>query len=357
MLRNRLGAKRPAALAALGLGLGLALGAPAALPAAPSREAGQELVVYTYDSFVSEWGTGPRVVPQFEQKSGVKVRLVSVGDAGQVLNRAILEKDRPQADLLIGIDNNLLAGPGGKGAPALPLPGPGKVPAERLFDPTQAAHSLRLRLLRLHPRQPGAARPARQPGGADRSALARQDHPQDPRTSSPGLGFLLWTIAVYGERLAGLLAAPAAQRADHRRGVGRRLRAVHQPGRRRWCSRYTTSPAYHWRARRPPLPGALFPEGHYLQIEGLGILKGAPHPEMARRFIDFALSEDFQREIPLTNWMYPVYPASGCRTPIAWRRRPAETPRAGRRADRARTAAVASQWARLAAPRRRAIAR
>ena len=68
-----------------------------------------DLVIYTYDSFVAEWGPGPKVVPKFEKLYGVKVQLVSVGDAGQVLNRAILEKDRPKADIILGTDNNLLS--------------------------------------------------------------------------------------------------------------------------------------------------------------------------------------------------------------------------------------------------------
>jgi thiamine transport system substrate-binding protein len=51
---------------------------------------------------------------------------------------------------------------------------------------------------------------------------------------------------------------------------------------------------------------AIFEEGHYMQIEGLGVVNGAPHPEAARRFVDYALSETFQSIIPLTNWMYPV---------------------------------------------------
>ena len=54
----------------------------------------------------------------------------------------------------------------------------------------------------------------------------------------------------------------------------------------------------------------MFREGHYLQIEGMGILKGAKHPAAARAFIDFILTEEFQQEIPLTNWMYPVNPAT-----------------------------------------------
>ena len=54
---------------------------------------------------------------------------------------------------------------------------------------------------------------------------------------------------------------------------------------------------------------AIFSEGNYLQIEGMGILKGTKNPALAKKFIDFILTGDFQEEIPLTNWMFPVIPS------------------------------------------------
>ncbi|HEB10507.1 MAG TPA: thiamine ABC transporter substrate-binding protein, partial [Spirochaetales bacterium] len=72
---------------------------------------------------------------------------------------------------------------------------------------------------------------------------------------------------------------------------------------------YTTSPAYHVEYEESRRYRALiFKRGNYLQIEGMAILKGARNRETAREFIDFILTEEFQKEIPLTNWMYPVNP-------------------------------------------------
>ncbi|MDX9958875.1 MAG: hypothetical protein RBT68_10590, partial [Spirochaetia bacterium] len=64
------------------------------------------LVIYAYDSFVSEWGPGPVVIPLFEEATGIKVELIGAGDAGQVLARLIDEKNAPKADIIIGIDNH-----------------------------------------------------------------------------------------------------------------------------------------------------------------------------------------------------------------------------------------------------------
>jgi thiamine transport system substrate-binding protein len=74
---------------------------------------------------------------------------------------------------------------------------------------------------------------------------------------------------------------------------------------------YTTSPAYHLENEKTTrYQAAVFAGGHYAQVEGLGITRGARHAELARRFVDFALTEAFQKEIPLTNWMYPVIAAT-----------------------------------------------
>ncbi len=310
MRRMRKGA-RPLTAAVLGIVLGFGL------QAAPAREAEKELVVYTYDSFVSEWGTGPKVVPQFEQKYGVKIRLVSVGDAGQVLNRAILERDRPQADLVIGIDNNLLSKALDEGVLQTYRPADlARVPAELRFDPSGAVTPFDYGYFAFVVDTQALMDP---PTSLEELADPRFKGKillEDPRTSSPGLGFLLWTIAVYGDRwpdywrrlLPNVLTI--AEGWDTAYGL-------FTSGEAPLVLSYTTSPAYHVESEKTTRYHALlFREGNYLQIEGLGILKGAPHPNLARKFVDFALSEAFQREIPLTNWMYPIDP--GVRLPDSY---------------------------------------
>src|SRR3989338_3792751 len=75
----------------------------------PAPQSGEKpvLTIYTYDSMVSEYGLGPKVVPEFEKQCNCKVNMVAKGDAGQVLTILKLEKDDPKADVVIGIDNSL----------------------------------------------------------------------------------------------------------------------------------------------------------------------------------------------------------------------------------------------------------
>ncbi|TFG80494.1 MAG: thiamine ABC transporter substrate-binding protein [Spirochaetales bacterium] len=274
--------------------------------AKPTNEA---LVVYVYDSFASEWGLGPVVLPAFEKETGIKVQLVSAGDAGQVLARAIDEKAAPKADVLLGIDNLLL--PKAVAADILEPYKPnraGLVPAELVPDA----------LWRITPFDWGSfaiiwdSEKLGEPP-VSLEALTKPEYERklilmDPRTSSPGYGFLAWTKAVYGEGLADYWQrlAPSILTMSPGWDTGYGLFTA---GEAPLVISYTTSPAYHAEYETPGRYRALiFPEGHPVQIEGAGIIKGSKHVKQARAFIDFLLSDTFQQAVPLSNWMYPILP-------------------------------------------------
>ena len=73
------------------------------------QEKEKELVIYTYDSMVSEYGLGPIIIPKFEEQCDCTVKMLAKGDAGQLVSVLKLEKNNPKADLVIGIDNSLLS--------------------------------------------------------------------------------------------------------------------------------------------------------------------------------------------------------------------------------------------------------
>ena len=287
----------------------LAILAAWGLGAAPKAERPPGLIVYAYDSFVSDWGPAGRVVPKFEEATGIKVEMISAGDAGQVLSRLILEKNSPRADIALGIDNNLLAR-------ALeeqvfePYRSPNleRVPPELRFDATHSVTPFDHGYFAFVFDSEALASP---PGSLEELTAPRFRNRiivQDARTSSPGLGFLLWTIAVYGERYLDYWERLKPNLLTITDGWDTAY-GMFTSGEAPLVLSYTTSPAYHLEYEQTERYQALvFPEGNYLQIEGVGIVRGAPHPEAARKFIDFVLTEGFQSEIPLTNWMYPVVP-------------------------------------------------
>ena len=272
---------------------------------------GADLTIYAYDSFVSEWGPAGKVIPKFEQKHGVQVELISAGDAGQVLNRAILEKKRPKADIIMGIDNNLLSKALDAGilepyrSPNLKL-----IPDRFIFDETYHVIPFDHGHFAIVYDSQRLQNPPRSMDDLLKTAYRSKIILEDPRTSSPGFGFLLWTIAVYGED--GYLAfweklmpnvLTITEGWDTAYGL-------FTSGEAPMVLSYTTSPAYHVEYENTTRYRAIiFSEGNYQQIEGMGILKGAKNRAVAQKFIDFMLTEDFQVEIPLTNWMFPVNPA------------------------------------------------
>lgn len=266
-----------------------------------------ELTVYAYDSFCSDWGPGPEIVKRFEERTGISVELVSAGDGGQVLQRVILEKDSPKADIVIGIDNNLLRS-ALKTNLFLPYASPQlrSVDDELLFDdshsllPFDYGYFAIIYDSRLISAPPVTLEDLVDPKYASSLIL------MDPRTSTPGLGFLLWTVAVYGddylsywERLKGTILTISD---GWDTGYG-----LFTQGEAPMVLSYTTSPAYHVEYEGiEHYRAALFSEGHFAQIEGLGILRSTHELEAAKLFVDFMLESEAQEIIPLTNWMYPV---------------------------------------------------
>lgn len=272
-----------------------------------AKAADDTLVIYCYDSFASEWGTGPVVAKAFTEATGISVQLVPVGDGGQVLSRALDEKDNPRADIVLGLDNNLVSRAIEAGILFAYRPkGWEAVAPDKVLDAGW----------RLTPFDWGAfaiiwdsERLATPPSSLEdltKPEFAKKLILMDPRTSTPGLGFLAWTKAVYGDAMTDywkrLAPSVLTMAPGWDMGYG-----LFTKGEAPLVLSYTTSPAYHAEYESAGRYRALvFPEGHPIQIEGAGILEGAPHRKAAQAFMDFMLSDAFQDAVPLTNWMYPV---------------------------------------------------
>jgi thiamine transport system substrate-binding protein len=273
----------------------------------PLTAAAADLIIYAYDSFVSEWGPAGKVIPKFEKKYGLKVEMISVGDAGQVLNRAILEKKRPKADIILGIDNNLLSKALDSGV-LMPYTSANLklIPEELIFDKTNHVTTFDHGYFAIVYDSVKLKKPPANLEDLLNPELKGKLILEDPRTSSPGLGFLLWTIKVYGDDYLDYWEKLKPNILTITEGWDTAY-GLFTSGEAPMVLSYTTSPAYHAEYENTTRYRALiFEEGNYLQIEGAGIIKGSKNIPAAQKFIDFMLTEDFQEEIPLTNWMFPV---------------------------------------------------
>ena len=268
---------------------------------------GENLTIYAYDSFVSEWGPGPKIIPAFEEKYGIKVSVISAGDAGQVLQRAIIEKDNVNADILIGIDNNLLS----KAITAdilSPYKSPNleHIPEELIFDTTYNVTPFDYGYFSIIYDSEKITNPPASLQDLLKPEFNKSLILMDPRTSSPGLGFMLWTISEFKNDFTQywtkLMPSVLTITDGWDSGYG-----LFTQGEAPMVLSYTTSPAYHAEYEDTDrYRSAVFTSGHYMQIEGIGIVKNSKNRLLAEKFIDFLLENEAQQEIPLTNWMYPV---------------------------------------------------
>ncbi|ASJ09513.1 ABC transporter substrate-binding protein [Thermococcus siculi] len=284
----------------------LALLVIGALGAVKPVAAEETLTVYSYDSI--EWWM-KEIVPIFEEKYGVKVNLVLIGDAGQVLNRLILEKDNPQADVVVGIDNSYLAK--AIDADILEPYKPGNVDVIPQwiidsFDPTFHLTPYDYGYIAVNYRKDMVQNPPKSLDDLTKPEWKGKLIIEDPRTSSPGMAFLLWTIAVYGDDWLNYWQKLKENDVQIVKGWSEAWGAFSE-GEYPLVLSYATSPAATVYYENNTNVGAVaFEEGNYLQIEGAGIVKGAKHPELAKKFIEFLISEEAQEKLPLNQWMYPV---------------------------------------------------
>jgi len=266
-----------------------------------------KLLVYTYDSFSSAWGPGPAIAEAFFEKTGITIEFNAPGDAITTLNQLILEKDRLQADLIIGLDNHLT-----DRALDADILEPYKtplletLPSEFVFDksnrliPYDYGHFAICYDSQLLEKPP-----------ASLEDLVSKDYEKslvlmDPRTSTPGLGFLLWTIAVYGnkwpdywERLKPSILTIA--------GGWNQGYTLLITGEAPMALSYGTSPVYHVEYEGSTrYRAAEFEDGHLMQIESMGIVKGSKMRKEAELLIDFMLGEFSQKTLALNNIMLPV---------------------------------------------------
>ncbi len=291
-----------------------------------SRAEPPELLVYTYDSWVADWGAGPKVAEAFKKQSGIEVKFVAKGDGGQLVSALITESGRPEADVALGLDNIL-----GKKAldarlfAAYKPAGADSIAKELVLDSSW----------RLTPYDYGhfaiiwdsqkLAKPPASLEDLTRPAFAKKLIIMDPRTSTPGLGFLAWTEAVYGPQWkdywARLRPSVLAMTPGWDAGYGLFIK-----GEAPLVLSYATSPAYHKEEEKTDRYVALsFPEGHVMQVEGAGILNGAKHRRNAEKFMDFLVSTECQQLLPLTQWMYPVNPKAVLPASYSAAIRPAKT--------------------------------
>jgi thiamine transport system substrate-binding protein len=272
------------------------------------------VVLVTHDSFAISKG----VERAFERRTGLRLRVLQSGDAGEALNKALLTAGDPQGDVFFGVDNNLLS----------------RALEEDLFAPYESPQLTRVdeqfvldREHRVTPVDHGEVclnydkEWFRSRGVAPPETLAQLTRSryrgllvvENPATSTPGLAFLLATVAAFREKWTDFWRS---LRANHvlvvdgwEEAYTVRFSGSSGRGSRPIVVSYASSPSAEAIFAGTPLaepPTAVVQSSCFRQVELAGVLRGAPNPDGARKLVDFMLSAAFQRDVPTSMFVFPV---------------------------------------------------
>ncbi|MDR5611677.1 MAG: thiamine ABC transporter substrate binding subunit [Arsenophonus sp.] len=263
------------------------------------------LTVYTYDSFIADWGPWPTIKPAFEQICHCELKLIGLSDGVALLNRLRMEGKNSPADIVLGLDNNLI-----DLAKKTGLFTESKIDISQLKLPIKWDNNIFI------PYDYGyfafiydKTRITEVPKSLDELINSPQPWKiiyQDPRTSTPGLGLLLWIQKIYGQNSAQAWQKIAKKTVTVTKGWSESY-GLFLKGESDFVLSYSSSPGFHLlNDKKNNYAAALFSEGHYLQIEVAAQLATSKQPKLAQQFMQFMLSPTFQKTLPTTNWMYPV---------------------------------------------------
>lgn len=290
---------------------------PPAVAPVPPTGAARTLTVMTHDSFAASEG----VIQEFEKANNVKITFLKSGDAGAALNKAILSKDAPLADVFYGVDNTFLSRAIDSGIfDSYASPMLDKVSDEFKLDLKNRALPVDYGDVCINYSKAFFAKNDL-PVPASLDDLLKPEYNgmlvvENPATSSPGLAFLLATIQKYGDpgyldywkslKANGLVVVDGWETAYYTNFSGSSGNGP-QP----MVVSYATSPAAEvafasTQLDDSPTASITAPGTCFRQVEFVGILTGTKNRELAEKFVDFMLDSSFQEDMPLNMFVYPV---------------------------------------------------
>jgi thiamine transport system substrate-binding protein len=287
----------------------------------PSAPESRTLRVMTHDSFdISE-----EVLSIFESEHDARVEILQAGDAGVVLNQAILSKDNPLADVLYGVDNTLLSRALDSDI-FVPYRSPllEEIDDELELDAENRALPVDYGDVCLNYDkawfESAGLRAPTQLEDLTRPEYAGLTVVQNPATSSPGLAFMLATIGHFGETGGQTWLDYWAELRDSDVLITEGWSGAYYEhftygsagsGDRPVVVSYASSPPVEVHFSEEPFEeaptGVVVGDGScFRQIEFVGVLKGTQSPDLARAWIDFMLGRIFQEDIPLHMFVFPA---------------------------------------------------
>ncbi|WP_062070204.1 thiamine ABC transporter substrate-binding protein [Demequina sediminicola] len=280
-----------------------------ATAAAKADFTGQEVTVVTHDSFA----VPDDVLAAFEDETGLTVEFAAPGDAGSLVNQLVLTKDAPLGDVVFGIDNSFASRaieegvladytsevPAAADAAAYAIPGSEALTA---IDYSDVCLNYDIAAFEGDVELPTELADLTDPAYAGMLSVT------NPATSSPGLAFVLATVAEFGDDWeqywTDLAANDVRVTASWSDTYYTDFSAPNYGGDYPLVLSYASSPPYEVIDDEPTTAALL--DTCFRQVEYAGVLEGARNPEAGQAVIDWMLSDDFQAAIPENMYVYPV---------------------------------------------------
>jgi len=277
-----------------------------------------DVVLVTHDSFA----ISDDVRAEFEASSGLKLRVLQSGDAGELLSKALLTAGNPQGDVLFGVDNNLLSRAlDGDLFEPYESPRLEQVDESYVLDPehrvTPVDHG---EVCLNYDKEWFSSREIQPPRSLDDLTNPRLKGllvVENPATSTPGLAFLLATIVRYGPGWRDFWLTLRENRVlvvdGWEEAYNTRFSGAAGEGNRPIVVSYASSPpaeVIFGQPRPEEAPTAVVEDSCFRQIEFAGVLRGTHNEDGARKLVDFMLDKRFQEDIPLSMFVFPVNPAA-----------------------------------------------
>lgn len=263
------------------------------------------LTIYTYDNFASNLGPGPIIKKNFEKKYNCHIKFIILKDSISILNRLRIEGRNTLADIVIGLNSNIIT----------------EVKKINLFSKTNIdINSINLPITWdddtfipydysffsfIYNTKKIKKPPKNFDELLNNNTSWKIVYP-DPRTSTLGLGFLLWIEKLYKNSSELIWKKLSKKTLTITKGWSEAY-ALFLKGEADFMLSYTTSLAYFLSKNKNINYNNIdLPEGYYLQIEIIAKLITSKYPELTEKFIEFILTQESQKIILNNNWMYPV---------------------------------------------------
>jgi thiamine transport system substrate-binding protein len=285
-----------------------------------STDSGErKVVLVTHDSFVMS----PDVLEAFTKDTGITIDVRKLGDAGALTNQLVLTKGNPIGDVAFGVDTTFASRALDEGVFA-----PYKVkvdgPSEYALDDSDRLTAVDRGDVCLNV-DPAALKAKNVPEPTSYADLAKPEYKdmlvvEDPATSSPGLAFLLGTIAKvdsWQDYWKSLKANGVKVVSGWEEAYTQDFSGSSGKGPRPIVVSYASSPAAELDDKGNPRTKAVL-DTCFRQVEYAGVLSGAKHADDAKKVMDFLLSEDFQAQVPDQMYVYPT--RAGVDLPEAWQK-------------------------------------